>query len=226
MGHPHETVDLPFSHADYLSWPENERWELIDGRAYEWSPPPGRDKLDPIPAGAPLVALAGACTAHQQIVAGLSAWLRAALRGGRCRHFTAPYDVLLTSATTGASPTPGGDRVVQPDVLVTCDPSKITPRGLAGAPDFVIEVVSPGTRRFDLTVKAALYAAHGVAEYWTIDPEPQSAAQTGPHLRIRTLQPDGTYDMGVRELPATGTVEVGAVAELVIDLDEVFAQVG
>jgi Uma2 family endonuclease len=128
-----------FSVSDYLGWPENERWELIGGIAYNMSPAPS--------------------IRHQDIAGGIYTLLRGRLKGKSCRPFIAPVDVILSESD-----------VVQPDVLVVCDPAKITPNNIQGAPDLVVEVLSPNTSRRDLREKKALYQQAGVAEYLVIDP--------------------------------------------------------
>ena len=150
MADPIRRDDRRYTYRDYASWPDDERWELIDGVAYSMSPAPG--------------------TAHQGVVGGLFAgmYVWAKEHGGTCAVFVAPCDVFLP-----ADPDEGEDdvdTVVQPDVMVICDRSRITPRGCRGAPDLVVEVLSPWTSHKDQLVKHELYARHGVLEYWVIDP--------------------------------------------------------
>ncbi len=96
---------------------------------------------------------------HQSVTLRLAARLEQALKGKSCRPFVAPVDVKLSDAD-----------VVQPDVLVVCDPKKITTHHIDGAPDLVIEVLSPATATRDLREKKALYAQYGVREYLVVDP--------------------------------------------------------
>ena len=112
--------------ADYLSWDDGERWELIGGVAYNMSPAP--------------------TIRHHDIGINFYSLLRNRLQGKPCKPFIAPVDVVLSD-----------EDVVQPDVLVVCDPAKITPKNIQGAPDFVLEVLSPSTSRKDLREKKALY---------------------------------------------------------------------
>lgn len=125
--------------ADYLTWPDDERWELIDGVAYAMAPAPN--------------------TRHQDITLNFAAFFKEKLKGKTCRPFIAPVDVVLSE----------GD-VVQPDVFVVCDPAKITDKNIQGAPDLVVEVLSPATAARDLREKKALYQRVGVPEYVVIDP--------------------------------------------------------
>ena len=135
-----------YSWADYLSWPESERWELIRGEAYSMSPAPSRT--------------------HQAICGEMYAQIRAFLKGHECQLFFAPFDVKLSEAENDDAPT-----VVQPDIVLCCDRNKISERGITGSPDLVVEVVSPASGIMDRKVKYDLYEASGVAEYWLVDPE-------------------------------------------------------
>jgi Uma2 family endonuclease len=134
-----------FTLADWRSWPADERWELIDGLAYGMSPSPR------VP--------------HQDAALDLAARLFLFLEGKSCRPFVAPLDVFLDEGSAGESST-----VLQPDVLVVCDPSKISDDGIHGAPDFVAEVLSESTAYKDLSAKKAVYERAGVKEYWIINP--------------------------------------------------------
>jgi Uma2 family endonuclease len=125
--------------ADYLAWPEGERWELIGGVAYGMAPAPS--------------------VRHQQIVLNFAFFLKERLKGKTCRPFVAPMDVVLSDHD-----------VVQPDISVVCDPVKITDQNIRGAPDLVIEVLSPATSTRDLREKKALYQGAGVPEYLVVDP--------------------------------------------------------
>jgi Uma2 family endonuclease len=125
--------------ADYMGWDDDERWELIDGIAYNMSPAPA--------------------IRHHDAASNLFVILRQRLKGKPCKPFIAPVDVVLSEID-----------VVQPDVFVVCDPAKITPKNIQGAPDFIVEVLSPSTSRKDLREKKALFERVGVAEYLVLDP--------------------------------------------------------
>ncbi|MCA9712927.1 MAG: Uma2 family endonuclease, partial [Myxococcales bacterium] len=123
-----------FTYGDYRQWMGDERWELIDGEAYLMSPAPKRR--------------------HQRASMGLSAQIANALEGGSCQVYAAPFDVRL----------PDGDEadddvatVVQPDVVVICDPAKLDDAGCRGAPDWVVEILSPSTTARDRIDKRDLY---------------------------------------------------------------------
>lgn len=135
------------TYGGYLDWPEDVRYELIEGVAY-------------LMASAPTVR-------HQQIAGEIYRQLANALEGKPCRVLIAPVDVLLPKADEADARV---DTVVQPDLLVVCDESKIGERRVRGAPDFVVEVLSPATASHDLVIKRRLYEPHGVREYWLIHP--------------------------------------------------------
>jgi Uma2 family endonuclease len=148
MGEPAVREDRTYRYADYKVWPEDERWELIDGVAYDMSPAPS--------------------TAHQAIVIKLIQSIGAVPEQQGCWIFTAPFDVLLPDSTDQADD--DVTNVVQPDLVIICDPAKLKQHGCVGAPDWVIEILSPYTSRRDMAEKFTLYERHGVREYWVIDP--------------------------------------------------------
>lgn len=135
------------TYADYLAWPEEARYELIDGEAYLMAPGPD--------------------LAHQDMAGEIYYQLRNALEGKPCRPFIAPLDVRLPKAGEKDELV---DTVVQPDVLVVCDPAKLDRRGVRGAPDLVVEVLSPSTASHDHVRKRRVYERAGVAEYWLVHP--------------------------------------------------------
>ncbi len=146
MGLPMRDRDR-HTYADYLRWSDDQRWEIIDGVAYLMAPAPSFD--------------------HQTIAFEIGFQVRAALEGKPCRVLLAPLDVRL--------PKPGQDdrstdTVVQPDLVVVCDPAKIDHKGIRGAPDWVVEVMSPGTAGHDQIVKRRAYEQAGVREYWMVHP--------------------------------------------------------
>ncbi len=134
------------TYADYCQWPDDERWELIDGVAY---------------------AMAAPSRKHQEFVVELSRQIGNFLVGNPCRVYVAPFDVRLPES--GEVDDLVGT-VVQPDVLVVCDSDKLDDKGCRGAPDWVIEVLSPSTALHDMDAKRWLYERHGVKEYWVIHP--------------------------------------------------------
>ena len=139
---------LHHTYADYLTWPEGQRDELINGVAYIREPPaPSRS--------------------HQEVVGELHLQIRLALEGKPWRAYVAPFDVRLPKAGEADAQV---DTVVQPDVLVVRDLGKLDQRGMRGAPDWLAEVLSPTTASHDQTTKLAVYERAGVLEVWFVDP--------------------------------------------------------
>ncbi len=136
-----------FTYGDYRRWPEDERWELIDGEAYDMCPAPVR--------------------AHQQMVVELTRQVGNFLVDKPCELYSAPFDVRLPQ---GDEADDDVDDVVQPDIAVICDRAKLDDAGCRGAPDWVIEVLSKRTAVKDQTLKRDLYERHGVREYWLVHP--------------------------------------------------------
>ncbi len=156
MGLPQRHHETSFTYADYLTWPEGERWEIIDGQAYAMSPAP--------------------TNVHQLIVGELFARIHHHFHGKSCRPFVAPFDVRLPDTGVNAGVNDHDiDTVVQPDISLVCDPNKLKDNhGCLGAPDWVIEVLSPSTAIHDQRTKRALFERHGVPEYWLVHPVDRS----------------------------------------------------
>ena len=136
-----------YTYDDYLQWPDDTRYELIDGEAFLMSP-------------APLVE-------HQEVAGEVFRQLANQLDGQPCRPYIAPVDVRLPRTDEADAAI---DTVVQPDVLVVCDPGKVDRRGVRGAPDWVLEVLSPSTAAHDQIAKRRTYERAGVREYWLVHP--------------------------------------------------------
>ena len=147
MGNPALTPQESFTYREYRTWPDDERWELIDGQAWAMSPAP--------------------MTRHQDLSGKLFLAIGNFLEGKPCKVYSAPFDVLFPQGEESDDET---RTVVQPDIVVICDKSKITERGGRGAPDWIIEILSPRTAKKDLETKYRLYERHGVREYWIVDP--------------------------------------------------------
>jgi Uma2 family endonuclease len=182
-----------YSYADYLSWSEDGRWELIDGSPRAMSPAPSVD--------------------HQRISVRLIRRIAAAIEDGPCDVFHAPFDVRLAS-------TPDADdseivNVVQPDVVVICDPDKLDAKGCNGPPDVIIEILSPSTASVDCITKLALYEAHGVREYWIVDPANRL-------LTVRTLGDDGKYGISTIHAPPE-RVTFATLPDVTVDCSRLFS---
>lgn len=179
---PRETY---YTYADYLTWDDGKRYELIDGAVYMMSPAPS-----PV---------------HQRVSGNLFLQLATYLKGKTCEVYAAPFDVRLDADGLD-------DTVVQPDLSVVCDPGKIDARGCKGAPDMVVEILSPGSVNHDQLVKFNKYRQAGVLEYWIVNPQARN-------VQVYLLR-DGEY-MG-RMYGDTGLVAVDVLAGCEVDLGEVF----
>ena len=142
-----EKLQQKYTYADYAHWPEDERWELINGVAY---------------------AMTGPLRIHQEIVTDLGRQIGNYLQGKPCKVYVAPFDIRLPRQDEVDAKV---ETVVQPDLSIICDPSKLDKLGCRGAPDWIVEVLSPSTTLKDMNTKRSLYEQHGVQEYWIIHPE-------------------------------------------------------
>ena len=136
-----------YTYADYLDWESTERYQLMYGEAFMMASP---------------------SVEHQAMVAELVTQFNLFLRGKPCRVFASPLDVRPFSEADNSD-----DTVVQPDLLVVCDRTKLAKGSVNGAPDLVIEIASPSNTQKELFIKFQIYLAAGVREYWTIEPEEQ-----------------------------------------------------
>ena len=179
MGLPAKKDDRLYLYRDYRSWSDDERWELINGVAWNMSPAPSM--------------------AHQALSTELLFAIRSFLGTGGCRVFAAPFDVLLPESPGQA--TDDVANVVQPDLSIVCDPSGLRSYGCEGAPDWIIEILSPYTSRRDMLEKLKLYERHGVREYWVVDPGNRYV-----HVYVRGADgryPDPALHVGVATIPST-----------------------
>ena len=194
MAHPAKRPKGRFTYGDSCTWPEDERWELIDGEAFDMSAAPLRQ--------------------HAELSRALFRILDGFFNNQPCEVYYAPFDVRLPE---GDEADEDVDDVVQPDISVVCDPRKLDRRGCRGAPDLVVEILSPSTAARDCILKRRLYERHGVREYWIVDPENRLVTQY-------VLCADGEYGK-----PAifgdTDTLPAALFPELKIDLADVFPPV-
>lgn len=168
MALPPEKASYTF--ADCLTWNEKERIEIIDGEVF---------------------LMAATTSIHQEISMEISRQIANFLEGKRCRVYPAPFDVRLFEKN-GDAPE-DVDTVVEPDISVVCDKSKIDMYGCKGAPDLVVEILSPSTQRYDQLVKLNLYQRAGVREYWIVDPENRTI-RVMLHAGDGTLRPHEIYE--------------------------------
>ena len=160
-----------YTYADYLNFTFGEMVEIIKGRLFRMSPAPS--------------------ATHQRISGRLFTLISNFLWSNKCQVFTAPFDVIFRVKDKDFMQS---DRVVQPDIVVICDPEKIQERGCFGAPDWIIEILSPHTTKKDVQDKFELYEESGVREYWVIEPKNQSVEvfvlENDVYKRIRTYVQD------------------------------------
>lgn len=148
-----------YSYSDYLKWKFKERVEIINGKIMAMSPAPNR--------------------LHQRISMRLTLELAKVFNNQQCQMYVAPFDVRFPDSN-GKIKT-----VVQPDLCVICDPNKLDEKGCIGAPDLIVEILSPGNSKREMKDKYELYQEQGVSEYWIVRPEEQ-------HIQIYVLE-NGRY---------------------------------
>lgn len=131
-----------YTPEDYWNLPDGERAELIDGQLYAMAPP---------------------SRIHQKLIMQFTKLIGnyIDLHNGGCEVYPAPFAVNIRADDKDW---------VEPDISVICDKGKLTDRGCTGAPDWIIEIVSPSSRKMDYSLKNALYSEAGVREYWIVDP--------------------------------------------------------
>ena len=183
-----------YTYADYLTWVDDKMRELINGFIKLMAPAPA--------------------TPHQITCGNLFGDLRNIVKKnkGNCLVFYAPFDVRLP--LNGETADDKIYTVVQPDICVVCDLSKIDKRGCLGAPDLIVEIQSPATAKYDLNEKFNLYEKSGVSEYWVVFPYDET-------IQVFLLQPDGKYDKGT--LYENGNVPVGIFGGEEIELESIFS---
>ncbi|MCU0754974.1 MAG: Uma2 family endonuclease [Xanthomonadales bacterium] len=191
MALPKTCTDGEFTLEHYLSWPEQERWQLLDGKAHAMAPP---------------------LIKHQRVVIELGRQLANQLLGKPCSALVAPVGVALPKpgAAQARSRSERIDTVFEPDVVVVCDPTKIGERYIRGAPDFVVEVLSPSSAAFDQIDKRRRYGQAGVRELWLIDID----------AGLITVWRQNGEDFGAPEFRyAEGVIEVAALPGIALELD-------
>lgn len=163
MGYVLRKDDKKYTYKDYSAWPDDEKWELIDGTAYAMSPAPSRY--------------------HQDISRELLRQFANYLLEKPCKVYSAPFDVRLPVKNEKDEDI---TTVVQPDLAVVCDKDKLDDKGCKGSPTLVIEIVSPETAQKDMKEKFNLYERVGVKEYWIIQP-------TDKTVMVFKLESNGRY---------------------------------
>lgn len=194
----YSTVEEPdsshtYTYADYLQWQFEERLELFRGKIFKLSAPN---------------------TIHQVISRNLFVPIANFLKNKECQVFSAPFDVRLpvknrkndNEVTT----------VVQPDICVICDKTKLDTRGCCGAPDLIVEILSPGNSKKEIKLKYELYEEAGVKEYWIVNPEEEN-------IVVFILNEEGKFS-GLKMFAADDFINSTAVEGLQINVTEIFTK--
>lgn len=179
-----------YSYADYLKWTMDEMVEIIKGRVYKLSAPK---------------------RVHQTISIRISSKIFNLLEGQKCKVYSAPFDVRLPVKSRKNEDI---FTVVQPDICVICDPTKLDDAGCNGAPDLIIEILSKGNNKKELQNKYEVYEESGVKEYWIVAPE-------GQFIQVNTLV-NGKYQPS-KLLTFGDEIVTPILPSFVLNLDEVFA---
>lgn len=179
--------DGRYTYADYITWDDDERYELIDGVPYAMAPAPTQ--------------------VHQEIGGEIFRQFANYLEGKPCKVFIAPFDVRLNADDKD-------DTIVQPDLLIVCDKSKLDGKCCVGAPDLVIEILSPSTARKDRLIKLNQYQKAGVREYWIVSPDEKT-------VQIYLLR-DGHFELGEVYTPSD-IAKVNIIEGCFIELQKVFS---
>ncbi len=181
-----------YSYADYLNWFDKKRRELIDGFANLMSAPLRK---------------------HQKISMQISMEISYYLKHKKCEIYSAPFDVRLPK--NGETEDDKIYNVVQPDIVVVCDPKKLDRRGCVGAPDLIVEILSPSTSKRDLKDKYFLYEESGVTEYWVAYPEMSS-------IHVFMLNKNNKYEQKAIYVQ-DDKISPSMFPDLKIDINEIFS---
>ena len=177
-----------YTYADFLEWDESVRGELVDGEFVMMAPP---------------------MRSHQGVSMELSYQISSYLTGKPCKVYAAPFAVRLFPQADNSD-----DTVLEPDIVVVCDPAKLDDKGCNGPPDFVAEIISPSTAKYDRITKFRKYQIAGVREYWIVDPDAKT-------VQVCILE-NGRYVICMYD--ETETVPLAVLPGCVIDLAAVFAE--
>ncbi|WOC52354.1 restriction endonuclease [Bergeyella porcorum] len=164
-------LNKTYSYADYLLWRFKERVELIKGKILKMSPAPSRK--------------------HQEISRNINRVLDQYFYGQKCKLYYAPFDVRIPRQSNNDKEV---FTVVQPDLCVVCDESKLDDKGCIGAPDLIVEILSPGNSKREMKDKFELYQESGVREYWIVDPNQESVLiyilKNGEYIGLKPVVDD------------------------------------
>ncbi len=189
---PIPKAEQNYTYADYLTWNEAERWEILDGIPYMQAAP---------------------SRVHQEILMELSKQFAVYLTGKSCSVYPAPFCVRLDIEKNDNDI----KNVVEPDITIVCDSSKLDEQGCKGSPDMIIEILSPSTGKKDKLIKFNKYEKAGVKEYWIVEPDTKL-------ISVFLLQSDDRY--GRPEIYSDeDKIKVSIFSDLEIELKPVFDKV-
>jgi len=188
--------DAKYSYADYLTWRFENAVELIKGKIWRLSPAPR--------------------TRHQRISRNLNESFLYFFKNHNCEFFYAPFDVRLYDKKKSTHANKDIFTVVQPDLCIICDKEKIDEHGCIGAPDLIVEILSPGNSKKEMRIKYNLYEESGVREYWIADPEHQT-------VHVFAVDEHEKYQLSKIYL-REDVLQSVIFSDLKIDLQEVFPE--
>lgn len=187
-----EKQKITLADLEYL---HNEARELIDGKLFLMSPGPS--------------------ICHQEVSLAIAAQFWNYLKGKDCKVFTAPFDVFINENLSSMQDTSQVINVFQPDIFIVCDKNKLTSKGCIGAPDLVVEILSPTSVSRDWFTKLRAYEKAGVKEYWIVDP-------VHGIVHVKLLGRNGLYKDGSNPYSREDRIKVSILDDCIIDLSEVF----
>lgn len=189
-------LNSTYTYADYLTWKFEQTVEIIKGKIFKMTPAPK--------------------TVHQTISRNLTGVFWSYFRKKDCRFFEAPFDVRLLDSNKSHKANKEIYTVIQPDLCVICDVTKIDENGCLGAPDFIIEILSKGNSKIEMQIKYNLYQESGVKEYWIVDPE---------HEIVHQFVADETEKYQLIKMFSTDDIVSPALfPDFKIDLKDVFEE--
>ncbi len=184
-------LDKRYTYADYLTWLDDKRRELFEGFVNLMTAPIRK---------------------HQKISFKLTLRIGVFLENKKCEVYVAPFDVRLPK--NGETADNKIYTVVQPDIVVVCDSEKLDEKGCIGAPDLIVEILSPSTRKKDLKDKYFIYEKSGVKEYWVVYPNDESILKFILNSENKYEQ-KGIYVEG-------DTISPSMFPDLVLEVDDIF----
>jgi Uma2 family endonuclease len=192
MSSPVSEMRKQYTYKDYKGLPADKKYEILEGVLHALAPAPS--------------------TQHQRVLGNLFVAVKNQLKEDHCEAFCAPYDVLLPDADEDED-TENIKTVVQPDIMVVCDKTKLTEKHCVGAPDFIIEIVSPSSPSIDYVKKLHLYEKHKIREYWIVNYHRKD-------IMVYRLQEDGEY--GAPEIYSDGEIASHVLENVRIALEDIF----